>query len=262
MYFIGGFGKIIIRRAVNKFRRDGLLLFIIALFKFPLELKYRLKYKKMLKVKNLQSKFSFIYENKIWFVNESLSGEGSELRYTETLRKWLISNLPNLKIKTFVDAPCGDFNWMRFVLPSLSLKYVGLDIVPSVIKKNKDLYASENIDFNIANICVDKLPECDLIMVRDCLFHFSFADINNFLKNLAKTNYKYLLTTTHIVESKYINRDITSGDSRFIDLFSSPFKFNRNKVIDYIDDYPKGVYNKRQMILIEKKHVPTKLHFK
>ena len=233
----------IITRAINKLKRDGVFIFLIALVKYPFQLNYRLKYKKMLTVNKLQDKFIYIYDKKIWLVNDSLSGEGSELKYTENLREWLICNLPSLKVNTFVDAPCGDFNWMRYVLPSLNVNYVGLDIVPSVIKKNRETYNDPKIQFKIANICEDKLPSCELIMVRDVLFHLSFEDINSFFINLAKTDYKYLLTTTHKVKKNYYNTNITSGDSRLIDLFAKPFNFKKSKVIDYVNDYPKN-YNK------------------
>lgn len=217
----------------------------------------------MLTVTNLQDKFSYIYDKKIWYVNDSLSGEGSELKYTENLREWLIYNLPILKINTFVDAPCGDFNWMRYVLPNVNVNYVGLDIVPSVVKKNIETYSNSKIQFKIANICEDKLPSCELIMVRDVLFHLSFEDINSFLINLAKTDYKYLLTTTHKVKKDYSNANITSGDSRLIDLFAKPFNFKKSKVIDFVNDYPKSYNNaSRHMILLNKKHVPTRLHLK
>lgn len=251
-----------IKRVLKKLKRDGPTAFMVALIKYPFQLSYRLKYKKMLAVKNLQDKFSYIYDNKIWLVNEVLSGEGSEIEYTKTLREWLISNMSRLNVSIFVDAPCGDFNWMKCVLPSLSLNYIGLDIVPSVIKKNEETYSSKNIRFEIADICKNKLPSCDLIMVRDCLFHLSFEDIDNFLSNLAKTEYKYLLTTTHTVEEEYINQNITSGDCRAINLFSKPFNFNERKVLEYINDYPKENPSLRKMILIEKKHVPVKLELK
>ena len=42
-------------------------------------------------------------------------------------------------------------------------------------------------------------------MIRDCLFHLSFSDIDDFFLNLSKTNYKFLVTTTHILSDTYVN---------------------------------------------------------
>jgi hypothetical protein len=99
-------------------------------------------------------------------------------------------------------------------------------------------------------------------MVRDCLFHFSYNDINKFLKNINKIKYKYLLTTTHIVKKNFINRDIITGDFRIINLFSYPFNFNNQNIVDRVNDYPKGHSLPREMILIEKKYVPKIINYK
>ena len=91
-----------------------------------------------------------------------------------------------MKIKRFVDAPCGDFNWMRLVVKEIELDYTGLDIVPSVIETNVKKFSDVNTNFAVLNICEDDIPACDMIMVRDCLFHLSFEDINKFLKKSLK----------------------------------------------------------------------------
>ena len=76
---------------------------------------------------------------------------------------------------------------------------------------------------------------------------------------MSNSNYKYLLTTTHIVEKNFINTDITSGDFRLIDLFSAPFLFDNENVIGRVHDYPAGHPTPREMILIEKSFVPISL---
>ena len=214
----------------------------------------------MLEFKSSKDRFAEIYKHNIWSSMESRSGEGSEVSYTAPLRKWLIRNINLLNIKTFVDAPCGDFNWMKLVLPKVNIDYKGLDIVDSVIEQNNALYASDKIKFEVADICEDRLPDCDIIMVRDCLFHLSYEDINSFLINLSKTNYKYLLTTTHMVDKNFKNSNIRTGDWRLIDLFSNPFFFDTQKVKARVDDFPEGHASKREMLLLEKDFVPSKLN--
>jgi hypothetical protein len=249
-----------ISRVLTKLKRDGLLAFCMALVKYPFQSKKRKSYEKMLTLVNPKDKFSEIYKNNLWSSSESLSGAGSEVAYTEPLRKWLVSNILKLKVKDFVDAPCGDYNWMKFVTPEVNINYIGLDIVDSVISKNKLEYGSPTVDFRLANICEDVLPACDLIMVRDCLFHLSYDDINKFLSNLARTDYKYLLTTTHEVEREFKNSNIITGDFRIIDLFSEPFNFDAKLARDKVNDYPIGYYStKREMILVEKQFVPISL---
>ena len=158
-----------------------------------------------------------------------------------------------------VDAPCGDFNWMQVVMPELEISYNGFDIVPGVIDENIANHSSDRVSFAVANICEDELPDCDLLMVRDCLFHLSFEDIDQFFKNIERVNYRYLLTTTHAVSAGHVNSDIPSGSFRLIDLFAHPFNISEENLVDRIDDYPEGQDKTREMILIEKQHVPTAL---
>ena len=98
-------------------------------------------------------------------------------------------------------------------------------------------------------------------MVRDCLFHLSNEDINHFFVNLSRLEYKYLLTSTHLVHEGFCNTNIASGeykDFRMIDLFSDPFNFSKENVKDRVEDYPEGAQalayreyaEEKEMILI------------
>jgi hypothetical protein len=73
------------------------------------------------------------------------------------------------------------------------------------------------------NLLTDKIPQVDLILCRDCLIHFSYADIFRALKNICDSKSEYLLTTT-FTERK-INRDITTGNGHLINLEIAPFNF-------------------------------------
>jgi hypothetical protein len=61
------------------------------------------------------SAFERIYEENRWLSCESRSGRGSTFNYTKPLRRSLAKCLKNLNVKVFLDAPCGDFNWMQHV---------------------------------------------------------------------------------------------------------------------------------------------------
>ena len=222
--------------------------------------KRRREYKRMLELNSNKDRFSTIYEKKLWKSNESESGEGSEFSYTEKLRHELPTLISDYNINVIVDAPCGDFNWMRFVLPKVdSVDYFGFDIVESVISSNKENYSTDKIHFEVADICKDHLPSCDLLIVRDCLFHLSYNDVERFLKNIKNVNYKYLLTSTHIVDADVQNHDIETGDFRLIDLYKPPFNFDTKHVLQSIDDYPEGYATKKQVVLIKKEDVPLSL---
>jgi SAM-dependent methyltransferase len=179
--------------------------------------------------------FVGIYEQNIWRNNESVSGHGSTLEYTKGLRESLPSIFDALQIKSVVDAPCGDFNWMRQV-PMEGMRYFGIDIVPGLIEDNKQKFSTPDISFICADISNATFPDADLFFCRDCLFHLSFEDIRGVLTSFCKSNLKYLMTTTHMVPYRFSNYDIATGDFRVIDLFKPPFSFPED-VLFRVEDY-------------------------
>ena len=221
----------------------------------------RKRYREILEIDSNKEKFTKIYQENHWCSDESVSGGGSELSYTQKLRQRLPEIIDKYEVKTLVDAPCGDFNWMKEVVRKTDIHYIGLDIVDSIVEKNRKENRKTNIEFEVADMCADPIPECDILFVRDCLFHLSFKDIDRFLQNISKVNYKYLFTTTHIKNKKNLfeNADIQTGDFRFINLFEPPFCFDRKKVLEEVKDYVPG-YPERSMVLTHKTDVPKKLN--
>jgi hypothetical protein len=167
---------------------------------------------------------------------ESRSGPGSTLNYTKTLRETLPQVVSALHVKRFIDAPCGDFNWMREVQFPADCTYIGVDVVPEMISRNRLKYGKEKRFFMKLDITSEPLPNGDMVFCRDCLLHLSFADIFSFLDNFVRSESKYLMTTTHRSDDGFLNRDILSGDVRLIDLFAEPFSLTRD-VVARVDDY-------------------------
>lgn len=179
-----------------------------------------------LSLKTNEEIFTWIYKNNYWSCSESFSGSGSTLKYTENLRNELPKLFSKYSIQKVFDAPCGDFNWMSHLLPSLKLQYIGGDIVKPLIENLNRKHNSTNISFIHFDLTKEIPPEVDLLICRDCLFHMSFKDTKSVLENFIKSKSTYLLTTTHInMGSSFVNKDILTGDFRCIDLFSSPYYF-------------------------------------
>jgi len=63
----------------------------------------------------MPSVFSQIHRNNLWGEQESVSGNGSSLAATANLRQELPPLLAGLNVTSLLDAPCGDFNWMKEV---------------------------------------------------------------------------------------------------------------------------------------------------
>jgi hypothetical protein len=181
------------------------------------------------KVKNLRYKklstketFTRIKNKNLWGSRESVSGPGSDIEQTKTLVMELPELFKSNGIKTILDIPCGDFNWMRKVDLS-AIDYIGADIVDELISENTKKYNSCNKKFVSLNIITDVLPKQDLIFTRDCFVHLSYNDIKKAVKNIKTSGCKYLFTTTFI--NHHNNHDIVTGGWRPINLQDEPFNF-------------------------------------
>jgi len=189
--------------------------------------------------------FTLIYRRRIWNDGDtpgsSLSGYGSSLAYTESLRQRLAEILRALGTRTLFDAPCGDFNWMRLVEFPPACQYIGADIVDELIQANRHRYGGPQRQFRVFDIARDEFPQADLWFCRDCLFHLSFCDIHAALSGFVRSGIPYLLTTTHVNAGDFANHDIRTGDWRRIDLCAEPFCFPsqvQHEVVDYVPPEP------------------------
>ena len=164
--------------------------------------------------------FSSIYEENSWNNPESRSGRCATVEATERVRQQLPALVKKLGVKSMLDAPCGDFNWMQHTELELD-KYIGADVVPDLIKRNQESYAKPGREFRVIDITKDEIPTVDLIFCRDCLIHLSLHYMSAAIANFKKSGSKYLLTTTYTTHPE--NTDILTGDCRFINLEIPPF---------------------------------------
>lgn len=171
---------------------------------------------------SLTETFEKIYESQHWNGAESVSGEGASLVQTEEIKTYLPKLLRRLKVKKMLDLPCGDFSWMSQIELPIE-KYIGGDIVSSLIAKNKEKYGDSQREFKIIDLTKDQLPEVDLILCRDCFVHLSFQDIKSAIENIKRSSAEYFLTTTFT--NCEVNEDIVTGDWRVINLEKPPFSF-------------------------------------
>jgi len=219
----------------------------------------QLSYLDALNLSTLRERFTYIYLLNHWGSLETRSGFGSELSYTENLRKELPVLIKQFSIKKIFDGPCGDFNWMQHFLKTVDVEYIGGDIVEQMIESNSMKYKNENISFIHMDLVKDRHPSADLMICRDCLFHLSFKDIKFLLERFIESNSKYLLTTTHKNKNNsFVNKDIISGDYRMIDLFSPPYNFDStplSRIDDWMAPEPERemcLWSRDQIISLEK----------
>ncbi len=175
-----------------------------------------------LETMNLKDKFSTVYKQNLFNGQNSRSGEGSDLIQTEVIREEIPKLIADFKIHSMLDAPCGDWYWMKKTKLNLT-QYIGADIVDDLIQKNLREYGNEQIDFKCLNLVTDSLPQVDLVFSRDCLVHLSFDDALKMIRNFKESGAKYILTTTFTDRQK--NEDLGMGFWRPLNLQIAPFHF-------------------------------------
>ncbi len=210
----------------------------------------RRKARRLARLGGTEDRFTHFYRTNKWRNKESVSGSGSTEEYTRNLRRELPGVIERFGVCSILDAPCGDFNWFRLVEGGKDLNYVGGDIVTPLVEENQRLYGDNTTRFVHLNIVNDELPECDLWMCRDCLFHLSHDDIFGAINNFLRSKIRYLLTSTYSQSPE--NKDIPTGAFRMLNLELPPFGLC--KPILYIDDWIEG-YPVRHLALWERTQV-------
>jgi hypothetical protein len=188
---------------------------------------------------DLKQMFSETYAYNKWGSSESLSGPGSEWNFANGYAKSLVKIIKDYKIESIFDSSCGDWNWMRQIKEELPT-YIGNDIVESVIKKNTELYSTDNIRFQdgdmIANL--SKESQIDLVISRHTLEHLPTYYCIAFLEEV-KNRSKYALITSGNWNDDD-NKDLDSDGhcSRAINLDRDPYLSILGEPIEKIWDHP------------------------
>ncbi len=151
--------------------------------------------------------FENVYERNLWDSRESRSGVGSELAATRALIDGLPAMFKRLEIRSFLDIPCGDFNWMKAVAFG-DVAYIGGDLVPSLVERNAERFGSRKRRFEVLDIVEDRLPDADMIFVRDCLIHMDNALILRALHNIRRSSFRYICLTHDLNHERFPGRNI------------------------------------------------------
>ena len=141
-------------------------------------------------------------------------------------------------ITSINDCPSGLYeNWVHNLnLPSRGIKYIGYDINNIVVERNK--YNYPNIEFYEFDNTKEVLPKCDLIICRDCLFHFPNEFVMKALKNFKDSKSTYLLATQQrwITENKEMSQGELNDELGYKPLNLEIEPFNLGKSLEFHDE--------------------------
>ena len=176
----------------------------------------------------MKHEFERIYADNEWKYG---SGEGSLPVHTAPYRCFIENFIKEHKIESVVDFGCGDWQSSRLI-DWEGVKYIGFDIVPSVIEENRVRYSRPNVEFRIFKDQFSELPITDLLIVKDVLQHWSNEAIQRFLPYVKR--YRFALITNCVKPfGPTVNGDIRDGDFRYLDLCSAPFNLEAEEVVTF-----------------------------
>jgi hypothetical protein len=178
---------------------------------------------------NRASIFEKIYKNGTWndkIINIPKSGPGSSIENTTKYRELLDMLCDTLHITSIVDLGCGDLTWIPHTTAFKNCKYIGIDIVKSLIDNHSEKYKQHT--FMCLDATSDVIPEGDMVIVRDILFHLTFEEVNNVLNNI-KGKFKYYLITS----SNNISNSDTFNSYHFhnLNIRIPPFNIKNYQVV-------------------------------
>src|ERR1700733_2624956 len=129
--------------------------------------------------------FTNIFRKNWWNNGESRSGWGAELKRTVSIRAAPPEFVRRHSVQSLLDAPCGDFHWMRHVHWPSGFRYVGGDIVHDLIIENGRNYP--HVDFLELDVLCDSLPDVDAWLARDLMIHFPDEAVRTAINQFRKS---------------------------------------------------------------------------
>src|SRR5689334_21667743 len=110
----------------------------------------------------LQQRFSAIYDQKEWGVGSGVGSRSiNNLEYSVFLQRFIYQN----NVRSVVDFGCGDWQFSRFI-DWTGISYVGVDIVPELIERNRRDFSKDQIQFDLYH-SLESLPNADLLLCKD-----------------------------------------------------------------------------------------------
>jgi len=188
----------------------------------------------------LQELFSIFYTPG-WSDN-SYDG-ASSISGTISIRQDIRQLFARHNIKSIFDAGCNDCGWMNELLQGLDIVYQGGDISPAMIDYVRNKFPNRSVQVHDAT--TDKLPQVDLLFVRDVAIHLNNADKQRLWQNWLDSNIPWMLIThgpdydqDHNRDFEYKNDDPFIGINTNVNWQVSPWGFPAP--VDQVWEYLEG----------------------
>jgi SAM-dependent methyltransferase len=168
--------------------------------------------------------FARVYRLDVW----GGSGTGSQESSTRPYRRLLQRLLGTGRVRRVVDLGCGDWAFSRLI-DWRGVDYLGIDVVRSLIRSNRRLYACDHIRFRCSDFYRHPPPPADLYVLKDVLQHWTGAQVRSFLKRMRG---RTMLVTNSVSGAAYeeLRR---AGGFRPLDIRQPPFEIRGRELLRY-----------------------------
>lgn len=158
--------------------------------------------------RSAQEIFEDIYSKGKWGGAGPGEGSGSDVRVAGSYIDYVNGFLhDHPEIQRIVDIGCGDFRVARHFNLGDGQRYVGTDIVASLVERHQYRYGSDRITFQQLDAAADPLPDADLYLVRQVLQHLSNAEVARVL-NKVRQGRLTLITEHHPAPDHLVARNL------------------------------------------------------
>lgn len=152
------------------------------------------------------------------------------------------------RVASVTDIGCGDWQFSRFVNFGAA-GYVGYDVVPSLIARNRLLFGREGVRFEAMPADPDNIPGGDLLLIKDVLQHLPTNTVQEMLRLLLPKFRFALITNSHSkLDAPPINVDAPAGGFRPLDLTAPPFGLNGT----YVLEFPSALWERLRTLLVSR----------
>ena len=170
---------------------------------------------------HLRDVFERAYGDGRWGVGFG-SGHGSRPGATREYRAFLEDFLRANRVRRVLDYGCGDWQLARLI-DWQGASYVGVDVVPALIDRNRREFAKPGVEFIVAPDDPAELPDADLLLCKDVLQHLPVADIDEILRLVVPRFPMALIINDAPTTPVNLNIEIRAGEWRPVDVRDPPF---------------------------------------
>lgn len=177
--------------------------------------------------------FASIYAQGHWGAG---SGPGSCAQTTIEYRAFLERFLALNEIGSIVDIGCGDWQFSRY-LNLEGRRYLGYDVVPELVQRNRMLHGAGNIRFAPMPVDRREIEAGDLLVIKDVLQHLPDREIAAFHDEVFPRFQRCLVVNSFRKHDTMRNIDIAPGEFRCLDLKAAPYGFRGTYIFEYFGEW-------------------------